>query len=241
MPADRIYYFENHNRMSREAADIISDLMIRAIGSKAVCNMVLAGGTTPVNVYKLLGQKTTRRDDKPTPDWSAVNLFLGDERIVPRGDLDSNLTMVQSSLLQHIPQFSGTINFPDLSVNDPMKMAAQYEELIRSYFPKNTRWPLFDIVILGLGTDGHTASLFPDVSLSNPGERWVTKVTSKFAEHERISLTFEAINAAGTILVLVSGKAKRNIVRRVIDGDPSLPASRIRPSEGKLFYFISDL
>jgi len=239
MPADRVYYFETFERMKREAVALITNLVRRAIDARAMCNLALSGAEVPDEIYEDLGKSSTGNSPESRVNWSAVNLFLTDERIVTPGDLDSNLTMIRRTLLSNILHFSGTLNYPDLTLETPPGIATQYEELIRSCFPGNTPWPVFDAITLGLGPDGHTASLFLYETDANPSERWVLHTSPKTAAHPRITLSYETINAARNVIFLVRGRDRWNTVRRVIDGDPSLPASRIRPTRGQLFFLIS--
>jgi len=238
MPAGRIYYFDNHDRFSLEAAQMIAGLIVKAVDSRGICHMVLAGGKTPGRTYEYLGETTRLRGGKTGPEWSALNLFLSDERILPPGDTDTNTMMVHRHLVDQIPHFNSTLNTPDLSIEAPSRIADQYEQLIRSCFPPGNRWPAFDIVLLGIGHDGHTASLFPDGPTENPEKRWVLDTFSSNAKHPRVTLSIEAINSARNILFLAGGRSKRMMIRRVLDGDPTLPASHIRPRNGHLYFLI---
>ncbi|MBN1295747.1 6-phosphogluconolactonase [bacterium] len=239
MPADRIFYCMDYDHLSRQSGMYIADLMNRAIQNNGRCTLVLSGGRTPKQLYRLLGNGSVNPAGLPI-DWSVVNLFLADEHIVSPDYPESNFLMIRENLVNTIPHFTGTLNHPDITLQDPLQIADVYEQVMRSYFHPDAFWPKFDIIVLGLGTDGHTGSLFSDSTALNTQKRWVSEVHRKPADTDRITMTLPVINHARHVVFLVSGTDKSEVFRKVIEGDPALPASRVRPIDGTLTFFVSE-
>lgn len=188
-------------------------------------NICLSGGGTPRQVYELLGAE----DLRGRIDWRKVHLFFGDERFVPADHEDSNFHMAWEAMIRHVPIPAEQIYPIPTEAGSPEKAAATYAETLQeSYGCKSLDplRPLFDVTLLGLGTDGHIASLFPESAALEERDTWVTSV-SETTPQARISLTFPALESSGIILFLVSGEHKRNVLARVLAKDPSLPASRL--------------
>lgn len=194
--------------------------------------VVLTGGGTPRGLYTELA--TNYRD---SIDWNRVHLFWGDERYVPVDSSESNYRMVRETLLDGLPIPQGNIHPVPTYLPDPSSAARLYEATMRDYF--TSEWPAFDLVLLGIGSDGHVASLFPGDPALELTDRWVTVVENAPATTTlRISLTMPAINAARNLFFLVSGKEKREIVERVRGGE-DFPATRVRPA-GEVVWFLDD-
>lgn len=204
--------------------------------SDAVVSVVLSGGSTPKRLYQLLATDTFAR----RIDWQRLHVFWGDERCVPPDHADSNYRMARESLLDHVP-------IPDENVHriagelDPTQAAALYEQHLRAFFSGQ---PRFDLILLGLGNDGHTASLFPHTPALDERERWV--VADYYAPVQppwRVTLTPPAINAAARVVFLVSGEEKADMLRRVLEGEfkpHELPAQLIQPISGELTWLVDE-
>jgi 6-phosphogluconolactonase len=199
--------------------------------------VALSGGKTPARLYREL----TRGGSKDT--WERIHVFFVDERIVPLTDSQSNYLMVKRNLLRAIPIPAANVHPVETQRFYPHVCARRYEEMMVRFFAAESQSiPAFDFVLLGLGEDGHTASLFPDSSALDDRTRLVTAVPPVEGRLGRVTLTFNAINRARHIFFLVTGKAKADIVRRLlVVRDPSLPASRVIPLEGSLTFVCDRL
>jgi len=186
----------------------------------AVC---LPGGSTPRRVYELLA--TAERARFP---WDRVHWFFGDERIVPHDHPDSNFRMVRAAMLDAAPVPAANVH-PIPTAGAPAQAAQRYTRELHDFYGAATldpRRPLFDVVLLGLGEDGHTASLFPGTAALDERERWVVDVLNPKAE-PRITLTYPALASTRALAFLVAGAGKRAILARVWAGE-DLPAARLQ-------------
>ncbi len=185
----------------------------------------LSGGSTPRQVYQLLGAEPYRTGI----DWRKVALFWGDERFVPFDHKDSNFRMTSEALLTACPcRRARCIAFQPTPARR-RRAAALYQASLQDFYGARTldpARPLFDVTLLGLGADGHTASLFPGTPALEERQAWATAVIGASPE-PRISLTYPALESSADILFLVSGAAKKEILARVLANDRALPASRI--------------
>ncbi len=220
--------------LAREAAQRLTDLAREAVEFRGRFSLALSGGSTPGRLYRLLAEEPYRAQIP----WDDVHLFWGDERCVPPDDPGSNLHLAEEALIARVP-------LPPENVHQvrgelgPEAASQVYENTLEDFFcgPR----PRFDLVLLGLGEDGHTASLFPDSPVLGEMERLVAPATAVYQDRptERVTLTLPAINSARQILFLVSGNAKANIVQAVLQGPAGqLPAQRIRPTAGQLIWLL---
>ena len=213
-----------------------------AIDSRGEFIVALAGGSTPQGTYARLATEPL----STSLDWSRVHIFWGDERCVSPNHEASNYRMARERLLDHVP-------IPETNVHrirgedDPAQAAIAYERVLRALFrtptgpPRTAPGSRFDIVLLGLGTDGHTASLFPGEGALYSTTRWVEAVHVRAAATWRVTLTATVINSAAEILFMVSGASKAAIVRQVIEGagrPPDVPARLIVPTAGRLQWLL---
>lgn len=185
----------------------------------------LSGGSTPKQVYQLLGAEPLRNQI----DWRKVELFWGDERFVPFDHESSNFRMTSEALLRHVPIAPARIHRIPTDAGSPEKAAALYQRDLQDYYGAKTfdpNRPLFDVTLLGLGTDGHTASLFPNTPALDERDAWATSIIGAMPE-PRISLTYPALESSAEIAFLVTGVEKRDILARVLANDRALPAARI--------------
>ena len=203
--------------------------------------IALAGGSTPHLLYTNL----TRPEKLAQIDWSSVLVYWGDERCVQPDDPDSNYLMARQALLDHVPLLAENVH-RICGELEPERAAQMYEAELRQVSP-GAKIPRFDLVLLGLGEDGHTASLFSGSSALAETKRWVVSV-----EHTapppplvtRISLTLPVFNAAANLIFLVSGSGKAGIFSRLIqkiDRPNLLPAQLIRPQNGRLVWAVDRL
>jgi 6-phosphogluconolactonase len=194
--------------------------------------IALSGGSTPKAMFDALATMNL--------DWSQTHLFWGDERFVPPQHPDSNYGMTNSRLLSKILIPAANVH-PIPTDGTPADAADRYQLLLRSIYG-STRLgparPLFDITVLGLGEDGHTASLLPGESVLDERTRWVSAVSHGRPE-TRITLTYPALESSAIVAFLVAGAAKRDVMARARAGDAALPAGRLKP-QGELIWFTDD-
>ncbi|MGD2118210.1 MAG: 6-phosphogluconolactonase [Chromatiales bacterium] len=200
--------------VARDASDRIIHEARNAIGDRGVFKVVLAGGSTPQQTYRYLA-----RGDS---DWSRWQLYLGDERCVEAEDPLRNSVMIRDTLLSHVAIPQQQVHF--------IHADQGFDNAIEDYEKKVRRARPFDLVMLGMGDDGHTASLFPGNEYDKPSEL-VAVDNSPFEPAERISLSYAALNDARKVMVLIAGAGKRETVQRWLDGE-DLPISRITGLHG---------
>jgi len=220
----------------RGAADEFVRLGRELIANRGRFVVALSGGSTPRALYSLLA-----KDHADFP-WSRTFLFFGDERHVPPDHPDSNYRMVNESLLSKIAIPAGNVFRVPAENPDPAAAAADYEAKIRQFFQlSSNEFPAFDLILLGLGPDGHTASLFPDSEgLKEQSRLVIANWVEKFKTH-RISFTFPVLNHATDAMFLVSGPDKADKVREILQGEhePPYPAQLVQP-EGRLLWMLDE-
>jgi 6-phosphogluconolactonase len=231
----RLEVFASAGELIRGVGEKVGVCIEEAIATHGVASVALSGGSTPRSVYELLGSDVFRE----RIDWTRVHLFWGDERCVPPFLPESNFRMVNESLIRRnsIPEE----NIHRILGERPPKEAAHtYEQEIKSIFDlQEGQWPSFSLVLLGLGEDGHTASLFPSTPVLQEQARLVVEVHVEKLSTDRITMTFPLINNASTVMCIVSGRSKANILRQVLEGDiVRYPAQMIDPVSGKLFWLV---
>jgi 6-phosphogluconolactonase len=218
--------------LARRVADWLLGLAQAKDGTFAIS---LSGGSTPKRLYRLLAAPPYR-DAFP---WSRTHLFWGDERFVPPDDAQSNYRMVREALLAHAPIPPGNIHPVPTEHLSPDAAATAYERMLKTFYGADRLAPdrpLFDVMLLGLGPDGHTASLFPGTAVLEERTHWVAAVVGAKAE-ARITLTYPAIESSRHVAFLVEGAEKQPMVARVANGDISLPAARLHPV-GETTWFL---
>jgi 6-phosphogluconolactonase len=218
--------------LARRAADLLLKAAKATQGRFAVAD---SGGATPRRLYELMAQAPYRG----LMPWDRVRVFWGDERFVPHNDTRSNSRMADEALLSHVPIAPANLHPIPTEGLTPEDAAFAYERTLKSFYGAerlDPKRPLFDVTLLGLGEDGHIASLFPGTKALSERERWVVAVTEKVPE-PRITLTYPPLEASRQVIFLVAGKEKRAIFDRVMRGDEDLPAARLRPT-GTLLWLV---
>jgi 6-phosphogluconolactonase len=219
------------NALSRRVAEWIHEI---ATATDGVFAVALSGGATPRPVYEHLAAPPYR-DSFP---WSRTHWFWGDERFVPHADALSNYRMVKEALLSRAPIPPANIHPIPTEGISPEAAASAYERELKSVYGAehfDPARPLFDVTLLGLGSDGHIASLFPGTAVLAERDHWVAAVIGAKQE-ARITLTYPALESSRNTAFVVSGAAKRDIFARFWRGDDSLPAARLRPA-GRMYLF----
>ena len=205
-----------------------------AVAKRGRFSIALSGGHTPAKLYALWAEKY-----KAQTPWDAVHLFFGDERFVPEDDLLSNYRMVRETLISHVPIPKENVHPMQTNFPSPEKAAEAYEVELRKYFGPDAP-PAFDVQLLGLGVEGHTASLFPGSPALDETQRWALAVTAPAEPPQRLTLTPVVLNQGLNTFFLVAGKEKREILKALRadpDSGPSkYPAARIRPARGVVWY-----
>ncbi len=212
-----------------------------AIGAQGRFSVALSGGSTPKALYSLLASNYAGFA------WNRVFLFFGDERHVPPTDPDSNYRMVNESLLTRIAIPAENVFRVRAENPDAAAAAADYEGQLRRFFELRSgdrpgEFPRFDLVLLGMGSDGHTASLFPDSPALDEQSRLVAaNWVAKFNSH-RITFTFPVLNRAAEVMFMASGADKADMLRQVLEGKniPPLPSQRVEPSDGRLLWMLDE-
>jgi 6-phosphogluconolactonase len=229
-----IRIYPNLDVLSQGAADLFIELAKKSISKKGQFSAALSGGSTPKPLYETLASA----DRQEEIEWEKVHLFWGDERCVPPDHPDSNYKMVKETLLQKI-------SIPEINIHrvpaelDPRMAAFSYEETLRSL--QNGPLPVFDLVFLGMGEDGHTASLFPHSAGLNEEDRWFIANYAPERGTWRLTLTKNAINAAKNIVVLVAGGEKADMLFDVLEGEYQpfeKPIQLIMPVEGRMIWLV---
>ncbi|MGM0667062.1 MAG: 6-phosphogluconolactonase [Bacteroidota bacterium] len=216
-------------------AEFLSGIIIRGldeVSSRPYFNIAVSGGTTPEGIFRYLSEA----NDGPI-NWKNIRLFWVDERCVPPDDKESNYRMVKQSLIDNI-------NIPEKNVfrirgeAEPGAEVKRYRTLLSKELPLMNSIPRFDLVILGLGTDGHTASIFPSNIFLFSSEDNCAVSTHPISGQKRITLTGRVINNAANVVFLVKGQEKADIVRALISGDDysEYPASLVNPANGYLIW-----
>ncbi len=224
---------------AHQAAAFIASVSERAILANGRFIMALSGGSTPKTLYQTLASS----EWKTRFDWKKIHFLFGDERCVPPDHQDSNFNMAQASLfhplavpLNHIFRMKG-------EGEDPSAVAREYEQTIRQLTETQPpTMPRIDLVLLGLGDDGHTASLFPGTSALQEIKKIVTVGQAPTGIRSRLTLTLGVLNQAAMVLFLVTGTTKADMVRRIFEptsaADRSLPAARVSPESGQLVWML---
>lgn len=223
--------------LSSAAAEAFVILAEKSVRGSGAFSVALAGGGTPRGLYTALASPEFRE----RVPWHKVHLFWGDERCVPPNHEASNYKMVHDSLLVHVDVPVKNIH-PMRGELEPWQGAPLYETELRAFFSEQ-KFPVFDLILLGLGRDGHTASLFPGSQALVEEDRWVVPAHSVETGTNRITLTLAVLNHGGAVFFLVAGKSKAAILGQVFSdehGCRDLPARRVRPVRGLVTWFADE-
>lgn len=222
------------NALARTAADTIQTIAKKAIDETGRFNIALSGGSTPKTLFELLASEY-----KDQIDWSKTDVFWGDERCVPPDDPDSNYYMARETLLDSVPLPPSNI-YRIKGELPPDDGAAQYEETLHTYF--HDQLPRLDVILLGMGDDGHTASLFPGTDVLTEQTRWVApNHVATVKQTWRITFTAPVINNAANVMFLVAGAGKAERLKQVLQGEyrpTELPSQLIKPTNGNLIWAV---
>jgi 6-phosphogluconolactonase len=233
-----IRVLQDAEELAREAADLFTGFGNQAQEQRRPFRVCLSGGSTPKRLYETLASPAVSKQ----VDWKEVEFYFGDERCVPPDHAQSNFALVNAALFRPLGIAADRI-FRMRGEAKPEEAAQEYEKLLRDRFGMgSTGWPRFSLLLLGLGEDGHVASLFPDAPELGERRRAVVPTLAPRDPRQRISLTVPVLNEAEAVLFLVAGIGKAEAVRRVLEdtpaGDQHMPASLVRPLKGRLIWLL---
>ncbi len=233
-----LHIFPDVKALSQAAARRLVGRIKTTLATQASFSLVLAGGSTPGVLYQLLASEY--REQIP---WAQLHLFWGDERYVPPADPRSNYCMARETLLGHVPVPKENLHPMPTEFPEAEEAAVAYESLLRSCFPD--AWPRFDLVLLGMGPDGHTASLFPNLHALDEQERWVVASRAPVEPVQRLTLTLPVLNHAAQVYFLVAGAEKSGALRRALAGKTDgsdnwklCPVAAVQPMQGAITWWV---
>jgi 6-phosphogluconolactonase len=235
-----VHSFPDLDALSAAAADAVAEALAQAVHDYGQASIALAGGGTPRKLYELLAAR--HHEDVP---WQGVHFFWGDERCVPLDDASSNFALAQAALLGRIPAWQEKVHRMR-GEDEPASAAARYGQLLSALFEDQLGEGeiAFDVVLLGLGPDGHTASLFPG-SPALQGHAPCVAVDGATGKPPvpRLTLTLPVLNAAKRVFFLVSGAEKASVLHAILGGFPEAagyPAAHVQPVQGELHWYVDE-
>jgi len=234
----RIQVSSSADDLSLAAAEQFARVTGEAVTLRGRCTVALAGGSTPRGLYQALAYTAALRARVP---WAHIDFFWGDERCVPPDHPDSNYRMAHEALLSSVPVVPDRIHRIAGELDEPGAAARLYEAEIVATLSSREPMPRFDLILLGLGTDGHTASLFPGTPALAERQRLCVDSWMPATGARRVTMTLPLINAARTVLFVVSGPDKASIVQSVQQrqgSEGALPAQLVQPEGGELLWML---
>ncbi len=234
-----VHVYAGPAEVARGAARLFIDYAWQSIAKDGQFMVALSGGNTPRAMFGLLASDEYRGQ----VDWAKVHVFWSDERAVPPANAESNYGMARRELLIRVPIPEGNVHRMEAEKPSIGRAAHEYEEVLRKYLELDDRgFPRFHLIFLGMGKDGHTASLFPGARVIRQTSRWVSTPMITKMNMRRMTLTLPVLDAALRVVFLVVGSEKAEILRAVLDGksDPPYPAQLVQPRDFGLKLFLVD-
>jgi 6-phosphogluconolactonase len=228
--------FKNSGELSVAAAEAFIQAAARSIRKNGRFTVALTGGSSPAQLYKLLAQPEYR--DRVV--WEKTYIFWGDERWVPLDDDKSNAKMSQETLLNHVPVPKANVFTMYKDGVSAEEYAAEYEQILKQFFPGDEG---FDLILLGMGDDGHTASLFPGTAVLHEEQKWVDAYYLEPQQMYRITLTAPVLNKAQKVILLVFGENKANALSEVLEGMPNIekyPSQLLKQASGEVIWMVDE-
>ncbi len=238
----KIIVANNPEDLSHQSAEWVAQYVLNTAKIKDRVSIVLSGGITPKGLYeRLAGEKFQQ-----LIPWRQTHLFWGDERCVSLEHSESNYRLAYETFISRVSIPSQNVHPMPGADPNPERAAEEYERLLRQFFGlsekrRSGKWPRFDLVILGVGLDGHTASLFPRSSVLREKKRWVVAPFVQKLRTHRLTLTPPILNHASHVIFLVSGREKATVLKKGLttgQSRPSFPFQLIRPPQGRLIFFL---
>lgn len=224
--------------LGRQTAARFLRYAMKAVAARGRFSVALSGGSTPKTLYQTLAKPPFAAEIP----WKGVHLFWGDERAVPPDHPDSNYRTAYETLIAHVPIPAENVHRMPAEKSDLQAAAEAYEETLRAFFhPPPGEAPSFDLVLLGIGPDGHVASLFPGSPALKERKRWVIAVDAAPLKSRRLTLTLPVLDHAARVFFLAAGKEKATIIRELFSDHPAsatLPARLIHPRKGTPIFFL---
>jgi 6-phosphogluconolactonase len=232
MPDIRVH--PDLDSLSAAAAEVIVEKLGCAQSDHSRATIALSGGSTPRKLYANLGRHPWRE----RIDWPRLHVFVVDERFVPPEDDESNQRMIRETLLATSPLPGENFHPIPFIPYQPERAAREYEQELVAFFGR-ARVPAFDVALMGMGPDGHTASLFPGTRAVEIKDHWVAATMNPAGPSQRITLTLPVINAARTVIYLITGADKSETLRMVIEEKPTaFPTAHVQPTSGELIWLL---
>lgn len=220
--------------LAKAAAEVFVAKSTEAVAERDVFTVALSGGSTPKLLYQLLADPNEPfREQVP---WPRIHFFWTDERHVPPNHAESNYRMANEAMLSHVPVSRDNVHRVMSENPNAAEAAESYEQTVLEFVSGNQ--PRFDLILLGLGSDGHTASLFPGSEVLHETKRLIAAPWVEKLESYRITMTLPLINNGALVVFLVSGTEKAEIVREVLKGPKRYPAQEVRPTNGALVWLL---
>lgn len=225
------------SKLAQKGAEIFYQRAKDSVSSRRNFKVAVSGGSTPMAMYRLLGQKPFISD----VPWHQTHIFWVDERLVPVDDPASNFGAARSDWLEKVAIPKDQVHPMPVQLK-PKDSADRYQTALEEYFTvRENNYPVFDLIFLGIGTDGHTASLFPDDPVAQDTKKWVICVKGGEPDVYRLTLTYPVLNHARCVCFMVSGKKKAPIINTVfVNPEARLPAQRIGPENGALVWLLDE-
>ncbi len=235
----RVIVEKTSEQATAVAAELFKAVVCEAVGERDCCRLALSGGTTPHALYKKLADDAI----SSAMPWRSVEVFFGDERDVPQDHVESNYCMAQRALLDHVPISPDKIHPMPADAEDIAAAASHYEEIVRRLVPGDGGdLPRFDLILLGIGGDGHTASLFPNTEALGETGKLIHAGFVPVLGRNRMTFTYPLINAARNVMFLVTGSDKAQVILGILGDSPDikkqLPAAGVQPTNGCLIMVL---
>ena len=234
-----VHVYADPNEVARGAVRLFIDYAWQAIAKDGRFMVALSGGNTPQLLFQLLATEEFRGQ----VDWGKVHIFWSDERAVPPTDPQSNYGMARREMLIRVPIPMGNVHRMEADKPSIGRAAHEYEEVLRKYLELDDRgFPRFHLIFLGMGKDGHTASLFPGSRVARQTSRWVSTPNVAKANFRRMTLTMPVLDASARVVFLVVGSEKAQILHAVLEGkaEPPYPAQLVQPRNNGIKLFLVD-
>jgi len=234
-----VFVCSNADELAHTAARRFVEWAWQSIARDGQFHVAMSGGSTPKAMFRVLASPEFRGQI----DWPRVQVFWGDERAVPPDDPESNYGMARRELLVRVPIPGSNVHRMEAEDPNMGRAAHQYEKLLRKYLPLDDRgFPVFHLIFLGMGTEGHTASLFPGSRLLKETTHWVSTPNVAKLGKRRMTLTLPVLDAGQRVVFLVAGAEKAAILREVVLGRPKqlLPAQMVQPRNGERIFLVDE-
>jgi 6-phosphogluconolactonase len=231
-----VHEFKTVDELSLAVAEWMTGYISKVLEKQDRFTIALSGGSTPQKLHKVLASDAFKKKI----DWSRMHVFWGDERAVPFEDERNNAKMAYDTLLNEVPVPASQIHVMRTDI-DPEQSAKEYESLLKNYFSISSK--TFDLVLLGMGDDGHTLSLFPGTEIIHEQSAWVKSFYLAAQSMYRISLTAPVVNHASAVLFLATGSKKAGVLKEVLKGSynpDTYPSQIIQPTSGQLHWFVDE-